>query len=281
MNRSFKVLPHEAIFGGFLLITWIRLGLGPGFGDRDALLYLALILVDLALIGWCRHRPDRTRWTLRLLFHPMALNVVFLNMKEAIPKIAPDGMDRVLQRVDALLVGGNLSLRLERFTTPSASEWFSFCYILFFPYLLFSLIWYFRRELDMLRPFLVGLFTIYGLGFLGYSLVPAKGPWMAMTDQFRVPLAGGFITRLNDQVVRAGSNGVDVFPSLHCAVSSFLLGWDWRKTRWRFWAYLVPCVGLWFSTLYLRYHYLVDLLCGFILSAFAIWLARNFEQRGE
>lgn len=272
------LLPHEAIFGGFLLITWARFGLKLGFAGPEALLYLAMMALDAGLIVFCRRRPTRNRWLLRLLFHPVALNVVFLHMKEAIPRIVPVRMDGILERVDGRLLGSNLSLRLEGLIHPALTEVLSFCYILFFPYLLFSLIWYFRRDLDTLRAFLVGLFTIYGLGFLGYTLVPAWGPWVAMADQFQVPLVGGPITHWNDQLVRLGSNGVDVFPSLHCAISSYFLFFDRRHTRWRFLLYLAPCLGLWFSTLYLRYHYFIDVLCGFGLSAFALWLSARFER---
>ena len=68
---------------------------------------------------------------------------------------------------------------------------------------------------------------------------------------------------------------MDCFPSLHCAVSSYILFFDRRHRRWRFWLYLVPCVGLWVSTLYLRYHYFVDLVAGFALSAAALWFVNR------
>jgi membrane-associated phospholipid phosphatase len=34
-------------------------------------------------------------------------------------------------------------------------------------------------------------------------------------------------------------------------------------------------VGLWVSTIYLRYHYAVDLVCGFGLAALALWLSNR------
>jgi membrane-associated phospholipid phosphatase len=68
---------------------------------------------------------------------------------------------------------------------------------------------------------------------------------------------------------------VDVFPSLHCAVSAFFLFFDLLHRRWRFWLYLVPCVGLWLSTIYLRYHYFIDVICGFVLAAFALWASEK------
>jgi membrane-associated phospholipid phosphatase len=188
-------------------------------------------------------------------------------------------MDSVLQHVDSLAIGTNLSLRLQPYVHPAFTEFFSFCYILFFIYLLFSMIYYFCGNVELLKKFIIGLFTIYGIGFLGYSFVPAAGPYKAMADQFTVPLTGWWITKWNAAIVAQGSNGVDVFPSLHCALSSFFLFFDRQHRPWRFKLYLVPCVGLWISTIYLRYHYLVDVLCGFALSAFALWIANRYPPK--
>jgi membrane-associated phospholipid phosphatase len=275
------LLPHEIFFGLFLLITWLRLGFTVGFFGGDALLYLALLTGNAWVIWFCRSDGTSLRWRLGLLFYPMAMNIVFQHMKTAIPKIHPERMDALLQRLDTLGIGTNLSLRLQPLVHPALTEFFSLCYILFFPYLLFSLIYYFCGNVELLKKFVGGLFTIYGLGFLGYSLLPAAGPYLAMTDQFTKPLDGWWLTKWNAAIVAAGSNKVDVFPSLHCAVSSFLLFFDRRHRPWRFKLYLIPAVGLWLSTIYLRYHYFIDVLCGFALAAFALWLARRFPRKSD
>jgi hypothetical protein len=279
MKRERVLLPHEAIFGGFLVVTWARFAwiLGPASGE--SLLYLAMIAADAGLVAWCRARETERRWRARLLFHPVALNVVFMHMKEAIPKIVPERMDAALQRIDAAFVGGNLSLRMEPFVRPALTEVLSGCYLLFFPYLAFSIVVYFRRDLATLKAFLVGMFTVYGIGFLGYTLVPAWGPWIAMADRFHVALEGGPLTRWNDAIVRWGSNGVDVFPSLHCALSCYFLLFDLRHARWRFLVYTAPAAGLWVSTLYLRYHYAIDVAAGFALAGLGRWVSARFERR--
>lgn len=279
--NQWRLLPHEIFFGLFLLITWLRLGFVVGFLGSDALFYFALIMVNLGAIWLCRSNGTSTRWRVGLLFYPIAMNLVFIQMKTSIPKIHPQKMDSLLQHIDAMGIGTNLSLRLQPLVHPALTEFFSFCYMLFFPYLLFSLIYYFCGDVQLLKKFVIGLFTIYGIGFLGYSFVPAAGPYHAMAKQFTVPLSGWWITKWNAAIVARGSNGVDVFPSLHCAVSSFFLFFDRRHKPWRFKLYLVPCVGLWISTIYLRYHYFIDVLCGFALSAFALWIASRYPRESD
>jgi membrane-associated phospholipid phosphatase len=271
------LLPHEAVFGLFLVVTWARLALTLGPGSSEALVYLTFCVTNVVLLGACRRQPTKLRWRLRLWFYPVALNVLFPHMKGAVPKIHPGSLDALLQQVDTWLIGKNLSLRCASVATPWLTELLSICYLLFFPYLLFSLIYYGCDDLALFKKFMVGLFTIYGVGFLGYTWVPASGPYVAMSEQFTTPLTGWRFTEWNAKVVSLGSNGVDVFPSLHCAVSCYFLFFDRRHRPWRFKLYLLPCLGLWLSTVYLRYHYFIDLVCGFALSALALWVANRFH----
>jgi membrane-associated phospholipid phosphatase len=81
-------------------------------------------------------------------------------------------------------------------------------------------------------------------------------------------------------MVHFGSNGVDVFPSLHIAVPAFILAFDFLHHRKRFWLCLVPVLFLWLSTVYLRYHYFVDVLAGFLLAVLALGLACKWPVGG-
>lgn len=276
MLKKARLLPHEAVFGVYLALTWARLIFSAGFFRAESLAFLGLLAADAALILWCSAEETDLRWRCRLLFHPIAMNAAYLLMRTAVPLFHPALEDALLQRVDAALFGGNLSVRLQPLIAPWLTEAMSFCYILFMPYLMFSMLWYFLGDLRLCRKFYGGLFTLYGIGFLGYTFVPALGPWLAMPEAFSVPLEGWRVTAWNAEMVRVGSNRVDVFPSLHCAVSSYFLFFDREHKPWRFRLYLVPCVGLWLSTLYLRYHYAVDVVFGFALSACALWAARRF-----
>ncbi|MCX6069191.1 MAG: phosphatase PAP2 family protein, partial [Chloroflexi bacterium] len=182
----------------------------------------------------------------------------------------------LLGGLDERWFGAILSVRAEAIASPLLTEVISLCYLLFFPYLVISWFTYAWRGLEIFRTLFIGLFTIYGIGFLGYSLVPAGGPHLAFPEQFGAPLSGWVITTFNARVVAEGSNGVDVFPSLHCAVTAFLLWFDRRHSPRRFRVLLVPCLGLWLATIYLRYHYFVDVIGGFALAAFGCWITQRW-----
>ena len=267
------LLPHEWFFGLFLVVHFLRLVIQAGPFHPDSLIYAGLITGMVSIIAWCIRAESDRRWFLRLSFFPVAMTLVFFSMQRSVLTVSPEKSDVALAAVDQELFGGILSDLAEPLNHPVTTEILSFCYLLFFPYLFFAWFYYARRGMADLRAFSSGLFTVYGIGFLGYSLIPAGGPHLAFPEIFETPLVGGPITRLNHWIVAHGSNGVDVFPSLHCGVSFFILFFDRLRSPLRFRVMLLPCIGITAATIYLRYHYFIDLAAGFALAAFALWIS--------
>jgi membrane-associated phospholipid phosphatase len=270
-----RALPRPAhlAFGGFLAVitVWLlaahELAYAAGYG--------ALLALLAALTSARRCAPSGCAATLENAYFPVTMNVAFTLMRGAVPALRAQRYDHRLLALDLRLFGGSANVWLERFARPALTELLSACYLLFFPLLLVSCVRYFFWHKERLEGFFAGLFTVYGVGFLGYLLVPAAGPYLAFPELFDVPLLGGPITRLNQTLVAAGSNRVDVFPSLHCAVSTYILAYSFRHQRREFWLLLLPIAGLCVATLYLRYHYLVDVLSGFLLAGLGLCIARR------
>jgi membrane-associated phospholipid phosphatase len=274
---------HAYAFGAYLAAM-----IGGLLAVRS-LPYLALYLALLGMMIWLhqRHRitPTPQRFAHAQLFYPIALNTAFPAMGGAVPAIRIARYDDALLLLDQEIFGMSPNVWMEQFVTPQLTELMSLCYLFFMPLLYFSLIRYFFWRKALLAPFYRGLFSVYGIGFLGYLLVPAAGPYLAYPEMFGTPLEGGPITALTQAMVLAGSNRVDVFPSLHCAVSAYILGFAYRYRRNEFWWILAPVAGLWISTIYLRYHYFVDVIFGFALAIACltiVWRDANpSSQTGE
>jgi membrane-associated phospholipid phosphatase len=265
-SQEGRILLHDWLC--MCLFAWLLAWLvaAGNILSPECLLVGTLLIVDGALLAFFPYggNPERA-WRLRLFFYPVAMNMLYFVLRTIIPAIHPGVEDEALQAIDRAIVGGNLSLRLQSFVHPVLTDFFSFCYMLYFFYLILAQIWYLFGELAVLKRYCVGLFSLYAVGYFGYSVVPAGGPILAMGNQFSVPLTGGWLTQANATLVANGTNGVDVFPSLHCGLSLYILLSDYQYKRWRFWIYLIPCIGFWMSTVYLRYHYFIDVICGFAL----------------
>jgi hypothetical protein len=282
------LLPHELAWGALFALVGVRLVAASGFGATTLLWWGLALLAALPVVASLR-TPSEGRWRVRLLACLVVMNGAYALMGRVVAATGGVRRDALLQRIDTRLFGAPLPLYLDRSAAhPAAVELLSACYFAFLPYVAVSCVGYALRRPARERPvaaaFFAGLFTVYAIGFLGYFLVPARGPWLDIPGAFAHPLplaAGGWITRLNDAVVRHGSNGVDVFPSLHIAVSTFILLFDRRHARWRYRLCVLPAIGLWVSTVALRYHYGVDVLAGFALALVGLRLARWIEESGS
>jgi membrane-associated phospholipid phosphatase len=74
------------------------------------------------------------------------------------------------------------------------------------------------------------------------------------------------------------------FPSLHCAVALLALLLAWKHLRWFFWIQLPFGVGLILGTVYLRHHWVVDILAGFVLTVISFyagpWMEELWRRKG-
>jgi membrane-associated phospholipid phosphatase len=129
------------------------------------------------------------------------------------------------------------------------------------------------------------------LSYIGYFLLPAVGPRFTLHDYARIniELPGVALTPYLRWFVDAGesiparaTNSLaaalaqrDAFPSGHTMMTLVLicLGFRWR-TRSR---YFVLAMGLMLivATVYLRYHYVVDVLAGALWAAFCVLTTRR------
>ena len=270
------LLPHEWCFGFYLALTWLRLAFKGGAAAAWSLVFLSCLLASGFVIFWASRNPSPLRWRIRLLFYPSAMGVTFFAMGQAVPLLGIPGSDAVLLEWDRRLLGATPAVAWEPYLRPWLEDVSMAGYLFFFFYLVAGPAYYCIRDLPLFRKCIVGLFTLYGVGFIGYTLFPAGGPHRFMT--FETPLHGPWILDWSLGIVDGASNRVDVFPSIHFAATYYLLLFDRRHHRRRFWWLLLPCVVLWFSTLYLRFHYFVDLLAGLVVALIGWYAAERFER---
>ena len=274
-----RLHPHELLFGGFLLVTALRLMVSGGWGMGLGFAGMAMIIPAAAMV--------EARWRvtamirLRLLVLPVLVNVVYCMLGAVVSRLNVGNRDAVLLRADKWLFGETPSVLFSGWSSPFLTEMLSGCYLSFLPAVLLVFV------ITLLRPgpagfsLFDGIFGIYAIGFLGYTLVPAAGPHLAMPAAFRIPLEGGFLTKMNAAVICSGSNHVDVFPSLHTAVTVFLMGWLWPRNRGLFLVLLLPAAGICVSTIYLRYHYAVDVAAGLVLAGIGLCLSHLTHKKHE
>ncbi len=233
-------------------------------------------------------RPDALRTLLDWL--PAILCIlVYENLHDLVRLMHAETFDRQLAAIDAWIFGVQPTLWLQRWSAPWLTDLLSVAYASYFitPTILGGLLYMSDRIVEFRTFMLVVIVTLY-LGFLGYVLVPAVGPIHYLSGQYDAParLTGVFIHRGAEALMEAWRPiHRDCFPSLHTAVSTLTSLWAWRTRRKYRLGRLVTAIilplnaALWFATVYLRYHWVIDLIAGWLLAAAVAWAIPPVARR--
>ena len=89
------------------------------------------------------------------------------------------------------------------------------------------------------------------------------------------------MTSLLVQVVEKGITGMDVFPSLHTGITLYILGFYKINGYHRVAGVLTPLfAGIMLATVYLRYHYGIDVVIGVMLALAILCYIRFYQRKG-
>lgn len=224
-------------------------------------------------------KAQRVAW-LAHGWYPVAL--IPLSYKELtylIPRIHARDFDGALAAIDYRVFGAHPTVWLERFTWPPLTELLQLCYPTYYllPIILGAVIWRSgNRESYRFWVFVVTLG--FYLSYLGYIAVPAIGPRFLseIVGAQTKPLTGVFLFQVvREALDRAEGLTRDCFPSGHTEMTLLALYYARRFHHKTFWFFLPLGTAIILSTVYLRYHYVVDVGAGVVLALAVILCARR------
>lgn len=168
---------------------------------------------------------------------------------------------------DAWLLGATPAVAWQGVLLPWMVEVLSVAYLSYQVYVHWAFLSAWCLSTELRREFMRCVFTTFAVGFSVYFLFPAATPAMAFPELFTASTQGGAITSFNEMLNARIAARYDAFPSMHVLVTLTLLAWDFQNHRVRFWLMLLPALFMAIGTLYLRLHYLTDLVASVALFA--------------
>lgn len=292
----------------------LLIGLGTGFfdielwerlaGDFDAFAVLKALLVFLqvfsfgapTMLVWLGlFEMGRTDGRIQLRsFVTQSVGAVGSSLRDWVPLLmlisgyawigevmelsVQHGVDDALRRADLWLFGNDPVQALQAIISRPLSVWLAFAYSMYavFYAVCPSVVWLSAgraafRELSLM------LGSAMAVTWFSYLLFPAKGP--VLSQSFTVPLDLYFIEPIKEALMDAGRITWDCFPSMHtCATLIFWFA-AWRHVRVMFWVMAPIAVSIPFACVYLRYHYVIDVLAGAGLAGLVSFLTVKFSDR--
>jgi hypothetical protein len=275
---------------GYCTALLAALALGKGHGRQACMMRVSadlggfLFVVALVRLQVLRWGGPASSLLYRVAFIFVTLGT-FFQLREILPAVSPWADDARIYAFDIRVFGIEPSVWFDRFVTPATTEWFAFFYFLYFlilaVHVLPMLFW--QRDEHILARFGVGFLLVLLPAHLIYLVVPGCGPYWYLKGTFQHELQGGPFWALVRQTVDAGGAQKDIFPSLHTAVPTFISIFSFRhralapfKYTWAVMAFLATQIII--ATMFLRWHYLVDIVAGLALAVTATFLGQRIAD---
>lgn len=258
------------------------------------------ILISFGILVLANLDDGKNKRIVRFLAHWYTMPLIFLTFKEMylmVHPINPHDLDFILIKLDRVIFGTDSTAVLDKIATPGLTEFLQICYSSFY------ILW-FILGIDLLRQhneegFMFFLFVLmYGFytSYVGYLIVPAIGPRFtlynfAMLDK---ELPGLYLTPILRGIINSGESITNVaraaalaqrdcFPSGHTEMTLITIAAAIRY-RSKSAMIIIPLgIGLIFATVYMRYHYGVDVIAGALVGIMVLasgrWLKDKLTSR--
>jgi hypothetical protein len=187
--------------------------------------------------------------------------------------------DDLVLAFETWVFGVQPTLWMERFVTPSLTEWMMFCYVIYLPLYpaLCALFWLKRGRAAAEEYFLtLGLANV--LCDAGFVLFPVASPMYWMPERFHVPLEGWVFTWAGELIRTRAHFAGGSLPSPHAAAATVMWFMAWKHHRPAFWLLSPVVLTLYVSTFYGRFHYVTDAVFGIATAVLAVGLTPLLQR---
>ncbi len=150
-----------------------------------------------------------------------------------------------------------------------------FCYYLL-PLVVFGILYKFLpQKIEEFGFILISSFLLYYFIFI---IIPAEGPQFYFTFPDNYIEAQGIFGNAIKLIQKNGEAPTAAFPSSHVGISWIVIFWLYQNFRKSVKYFLPFVILLMFSTVYIKAHYFVDVVAGFLTAPIVFFLTFKFYK---
>ena len=244
-------------------------------GDMQRIWVTLAVLILFLLI--VKYKPN---WKFLRDWLPFGFCIaIYTNLHDTVHFVNISDIQDWLIKVDDWMFGVQPCVWSEQFITPTLTDIFIAAYANYFVLTVgVALVLYIQKRYKEFRYALLTIIICYYVGYFLFIIFPAAPPRLVLKPFFTVSLHGSILEPIKHAIEISAQDSRGAFPSLHCATSFLSLFFAWRYVRWLFWVMIPMVIMLIISTIYLRHHYVIDLIAGLILAVVVFWLGPKLED---
>jgi membrane-associated phospholipid phosphatase len=278
MKSIFKVFPRAAdqVTIAYQVIMLLLIVFNFQSIENGAMFSLFHIFV-IFLLFWIPNAPKNPFLDWFKIWSPIVvIPINFTELHYLVHSVSPMDFDQALINIDFSIFGLHPTVWMEKLANPWVTEYLQIIYTTFyFLPIILAYILYRRKDYEEFDSFVFIMVFGFYLSYLGYFIVPAIGPRFTLDYLQSFPVTGVWITDVIRQTLDALENSQrDAFPSGHTEMTLLSMIYAYKYSKKYFYVLLVIGTGLIFSTVYLRYHYVVDVVAGIALAIAVVFTAK-------
>jgi membrane-associated phospholipid phosphatase len=231
---------------------------------------------------------------LRFWYPVLIILYIFKEIYLLIHPVNPNDIDTVLINMDFGMLGVNPTQWIYRFANPALTELLQIVYIMYYLVIpLYGIELFLKKRYEDFQFSVFVLFSGFYIAYALYFIFPAVGPRFYLHDFYSIEkeLPGLFLTNPFRVILNFAESipvGVpnpqdyvqrDAMPSLHAEIAILLAYLSKKLGMKSFYFYLPYCLLMLLATIYLRYHYAVDLIAGALIALLAAVLGSVMYSR--
>lgn len=275
----------------YVFLTLFSVTLSSSIDYWFLLIFLNAFLI--LFVFWISKKAENKRTKLwRNIHFYYLIPIIFLTFKEIYILLSgfhTVDYDNLLIKIDRFIFGTDPTVFLYQFSHPVITEILQIAYATFFllPIIL-GVEFQLKKEYNKFNFIIFSVVLGFFLSFIGYFLLPAVGPRFTLHnfDTKSIELPGLFLTNFLREIVNIGEsipNGTlnpidvvqrDVFPSGHTQMTLIVIYLAVKLKSRNKWFFLIDGTLLIISTVYLRYHYVTDLIGGLAFMILTVAIAK-------
>jgi membrane-associated phospholipid phosphatase len=236
---------------------------------------------------------------LRILRFWYSIGIIIICFKETyyiIHSLKPDDWDAILIKADFAVFGVNPTQWVYRFANPASTEFLQIIYFFYyFIIIIYGLELYLWKRYDEYKYATFIICTGFYLSYILYVFFPAIGPRFILHNfgAINTELPGIFFTKWIRAFLDFGESippGVmnaqdfaqrDAMPSAHTSLALLVVYLSKKIKSKSFYFYLPYLILMVISTIYLRYHYIIDIAAGVAAALITILIGKIVYRNDE
>ena len=236
---------------------------------------------------------------LRVIRFWYSVAIILICFKETyyiIHSLKPDDWDAIFIKADFAVFGFNPTQWIYKFSSPLLTEFLQVIYLFYyFIIMIYGLELYLWKRYEEYKFATFIIVTGFYLCYIFYVIFPAIGPRFLLHNfaDIDTELPGIFLTKwirifLNfGESIPAGVSNVqdyaqrDAMPSAHTSLTLIIVYLSKKIKSKSYYFYLPFFICMVISTIYLRYHYVIDIAAGIIFAFITIMIGELVYKNGK